>query len=1014
MKKQFWSWAILLCVVVSMLAACNAKTGETTLTAPEVTLSGKTVTWNAVEGAESYLVTVNGEEQDVGTALIYTLTITEPGSYDIYVTAVQGKNRKTSLKVTYTVSAELAAPQISLSGNTVQWEVVPGATAYEVFVNDVCKSSVTETCYVVDEEAIGTYLIRVRAKNDTKTGGFSNEVTYTVSEQEGTLERLETPVIALDGKTVRWTPIKNATAYDILLNGVKKATVTECEYRITERVAGEYSVSIVATHNPEYLMSNPSNTLTYTVDDADFSFPILATTESGGVTYVAEICSDGYLRMKPISEITDFKKYMWYLEPDGEFYRIKLWNGQYLACGEQTALDGSEGYQAQRASVGESNLQWKIVNTDSNKYVLYNVNHAERWSSGEWVYSYGYKQSEDVLKFGTDTTGWICSNEDIPYVERTALTAPTLTISGNTVTWAAVENATSYGVYVNNVLVSTQTALTYTLTETREGVYAIYVIAKPATEDFLQSVASNTVEYMLSTLALDQPILAVYTLNSGETVVAEIGSDGFLTYRAYEGITDFTKYTWYFEKIDGTEYYCIKLWNGLYLTRVANGEGAEAKAMAKDNSTAQQWKLIPTGLNQFRLQNVSHIEQWGDSYYYGEWNGVLKFADRINAWEFSNNNIPYVERTALTAPTLTISGNTASWAAVENANAYEVYVNGILTVTQAELTYTITVRNASVYVIAVDTTDNYLDSSPSNTVKQFTMTAPVAIYDTSHNMLLTFDNDGLLVMSTTSKDDAVADYSAFAMQLIASGEYYRIKLANGKYLQHTVIGGTDRFIAAYKADSDAQLFKVTARVDGNFNFYPKDNEGYVICTDNNGSYNQYNDANYGGAIFVLFNVDATIAEDAVNEGTETSVLDRSVVAYYNQNGGAKTLASFDDSGVITVGAEYTTVTDYTEYLWTFEKITEGDYAGKYRIRLADGRYLSYYDNPNSGEVPQACAATKDEADTKQIWILVASGENSYKLENVYLRNYYSDVYLGEWFGSYKFNGGCNAWTFFNP
>ena len=137
MKKQFWSLAILLCVVVSMLAACNAKTGETTLTAPEVTLSGKTVTWNAVEGAESYLVTVNGEEQDVGTALIYTLTITEPGSYDIYVTAVQGKNRKTSLKVTYTVSTELAAPQISLSGNTVQWEVVPGATAYEVFVNDV-------------------------------------------------------------------------------------------------------------------------------------------------------------------------------------------------------------------------------------------------------------------------------------------------------------------------------------------------------------------------------------------------------------------------------------------------------------------------------------------------------------------------------------------------------------------------------------------------------------------------------------------------------------------------------------------------------------------------------------------------------------------------------------------------------------------------------------------------------------------------------------------------------------
>ena len=135
-----------------------------------------------------------------------------------------------------------------------------------------------------------------------------------------------------------------------------------------------------------------------------------------------------------------------------------------------------------------------------------------------------------------------------------------------------------------------------------------------------------------------------------------------------------------------------------------------------------------------------------------------------------------------------------------------------------------------------------------------------------------------------------------------------------------------------------------------------------------------------------------------------------MVAYYNQNNGAKTLGKINQDGTLGVGDEYTAITDYSEYMWTLEKLENGNYM----IKLADGKYLSYFDNPNSGEVAQTIAAEKNVDDVKQQWRLIADGGTSFKLENVHLSNYFPNVYLGEWYGVYKFNGGCNAWTFFNP
>lgn len=80
--------------------------------------------------------------------------------------------------------------------------------------------------------------------------------------------------------------------------------------------------------------------------------------------------------------------------------------------------------------------------------------------------------------------------------EKTALTAPVITLSGNTVSWQAVPNAVSYDVKVGSAAAVNVTATSYTLTQTEAGSYDVTVVAKAgASETYKDSAPSNKVTY---------------------------------------------------------------------------------------------------------------------------------------------------------------------------------------------------------------------------------------------------------------------------------------------------------------------------------------------------------------------------------------------------------------------------------------------------------------------------------------------------------------------------------------
>ena len=221
-KKAIGTLVAVLLLAAITLAACGGG-----LTAPAPTLDGNTVKWEAVKGASKYIVSVNGKTTET-EELSYTLTVTEPGNYVITVSASDGKETKTSAELTYTVKGTLSAPVITLSGNKVSWNAVPNATGYEVYVDGTLKTTVTATNYSMPlNMEVGDYVVTVKAKGGDlyKDSASSNSVTFNVKPAEPVTQPLGKATIAIDGRTVTWNAVDNATAYDVYVNGVKNAKV---------------------------------------------------------------------------------------------------------------------------------------------------------------------------------------------------------------------------------------------------------------------------------------------------------------------------------------------------------------------------------------------------------------------------------------------------------------------------------------------------------------------------------------------------------------------------------------------------------------------------------------------------------------------------------------------------------------------------------------------------------------------------------------------------------------------
>lgn len=190
-KKALIALLIVCAITITALVACKT---TTPLAAPVITLNGNVVSWNAVENATSYDVTVGTKNHTDVTETSFTITVTAPGSYDVTVVAKSSDAKYTnsakSNKVTYTVSpqpAEATYDELDLDTTNVKLTYyldegiteldLTGLVATAVFSDESKNQNVA-----VADLTLGEYDL-------TTTGSKEITVSYTIGtvKQEATL-----------------------------------------------------------------------------------------------------------------------------------------------------------------------------------------------------------------------------------------------------------------------------------------------------------------------------------------------------------------------------------------------------------------------------------------------------------------------------------------------------------------------------------------------------------------------------------------------------------------------------------------------------------------------------------------------------------------------------------------------------------------------------------------------------------------------------------------------------------
>ena len=203
------------------------------------------VVWFRTNDAFSYVVTVNGEEVEVGDATSYSLRYYGAGSYVIGVYPVaKGYNSPAATEINYT-KTQIAAPDgVTVTGGTITWNAVEGATGYTLkFNNNVV--TVTEPTYTMTEDQLqnaSTIEISVSAKG---TSDAANSYYSDVC----TVGRLTLGDVTYENGTVYWNPVYVAAGYRVQLNEEEPETyeagVTSAPVVFTQAGANTVSVAYV-------------------------------------------------------------------------------------------------------------------------------------------------------------------------------------------------------------------------------------------------------------------------------------------------------------------------------------------------------------------------------------------------------------------------------------------------------------------------------------------------------------------------------------------------------------------------------------------------------------------------------------------------------------------------------------------------------------------------------------------------------------------------------------------------
>ena len=293
-----------------------------------------------------------------------------------------------------------------------------------------------------------------------------------------------------------------------------------------------------------------------------------------------------------------------------------------------------------------------------------------------------------------------------------ALSAPQIEIAENIISWTAVDNADGYEVYENGSKIKSQAETTYTITQSVPGTYSYTVKATSNDSNYTQSPLSNAVEYTVSAIQLAAPVLTRQdkTISWG----AVENASGYEVYENGELVSSQTQTGYTIEKTAAGEYkYAVKAVSSD--TKYTESQlSAEVTYIISTQLATPEIEIQGKVISWEAVENADFYAVYEDGYVIlPSWSGtsyeitqtlvgihtycIMARSNKSSVFLNSNksNEVSYdVQPTVLATPGgLTVVGGRLIWGAVENADKYIVYEDGIVVSEQADNFYPIPVNH---------------------------------------------------------------------------------------------------------------------------------------------------------------------------------------------------------------------------------------------------------------------------------------------------------------------------------
>jgi hypothetical protein len=422
-------------------------------------ISKNTISWNGVIGAEKYRIFVNGAQHaEVDKNQTEVQYNPNNKSFEVKVvalgdgiTSVNSPLNDLSAKFTFLESLK----ELKIEDGMVKWEPVSGADAYMVRVNGlVIEEALKSTTYskLTENKSSDIEIMPVNTSQKTFSNWSALKNITILSAPELNWD----PNVRLSGQAANaifWDGIPNATGYSAKITYNNSQTPTIVSLSASQRTleesftqVGEYIVEIKSTAN-----------LSGQLFDSRYSKPIIVRRLGSVQKPTTEFIKSNQEKLEE-GFVVNFLK-------DQFAYEYQLYKNDSLVVGANT-----------------QNNQFNVINlVDKNSFLATTINFK--------IQSIGQiKNTEKGIEVSLDS---IIENS-LSFDIRVLQTPSNITISGETLSWNAVNNSNGYS--VNTGTYRTTNTNQMKLDYIEAGVYDAFILSKGNGSDVLPSNTSQIIK----------------------------------------------------------------------------------------------------------------------------------------------------------------------------------------------------------------------------------------------------------------------------------------------------------------------------------------------------------------------------------------------------------------------------------------------------------------------------------------------------------------------------------------